>query len=654
MRTKFLVSVAALAIAAIAGPSFAQNTAAPMAPAPAPTAGDQAGDASTSAILTPGTPVTAAVQPAGDKDWYKLRVRAGQLYTITMRSTVEGDNALDTVLRVVGRNGEELASNDDDGDTLNSKIEFMPGTSGDVFVEAGAFNAEATGGYTLAVTESALPPDDVRGDKNTHNRLTLGEAAHGAINFSQDKDWFKVRLREGRAYRFSLNGAGEGEAALDDPMLRILGPGGEEEVARDDDGGEGLNSYLEYTPTRTGTYYAEVSAFNPQSHGGYELIAREGEVPGDVHTDATISPGGDTRESTLAPGGDKDWYKLHLDANQTVRIAVNSPDQGGIGDPIVAVYNAAGGKLGEDDDGGEGLNSLLEFTAPSAGDYFVEVRAYAEDAQGKYDLTVTDGEIGNTVDTADTLSANDEGRTSVLQTPNDVDWFAITMVEGRPYRFNVSGEGEGDAALTDPMLTLYDAEGHQVAQDDDGGPGLNPYISYTSVEGGTYYAAVSSYNSAGAGHYRITAVDTDISGTLDTDENLADDGDDRASFIDIAGDKDDFRVELHAGSRYEFTLSGNGDNALSDPFLTLLNSSGETITSDDDSGPGLDARIRFTAPEDDVVYLQASGLGGATGGYKIEVKRLSMPSVRAPLPPGEPEETHPTPNAPVPPPAHEH
>ena len=43
-----------------------------------------------------------------------------------------------------------------------------------------------------------------------------------------------------------------------------------------------------------------------------------------------------------------------------------------------------------------------------------------------------------------------------------MDWFAIDSVEGRPYRFNAAG-AEADA-LADPLLTLYDAGGKQVAQ----------------------------------------------------------------------------------------------------------------------------------------------------------------------------------------------
>src|SRR5262249_34879690 len=148
----------------------------------------------------------------------------------------------------------------------------------------------------------------------------------------------------------------------------------------------------------------------------------------------------------------------------------------------------------------------------------------------------------------------------------------------------------------------------------------------------------------------LTAVDTDVPGTTDTDETLDGDGDDRISNIDLPGDKDAFRVELQEGARYEFTLNGEGAHPLHDPVLTLSNSSDEVVRTDDNSGPGLNSRILFTAPAGDVYYLRAAGKGRSTGGYKIALTRLSAPSVNAPVPPSNPEpEATPTPHAPMPP-----
>ena len=82
-----------------------------------------------------------------------------------------------------------------------------------------------------------------------------------------------------------------------------------------------------------------------------------------------------------------------------------------------------------------------------------------------------------------------------------MDWFVIELIEGRPYRFNLEGGEEG--ALADPdahALRLRTA--HQVASDDDGGRGLNAYLTFASPTGGTYFAAVSRpMATTGTGRY---------------------------------------------------------------------------------------------------------------------------------------------------------
>jgi hypothetical protein len=290
-----------------------------------------------------------------------------------------------------------------------------------------------------------------------------------------------------------------------------------------------------------------------------------------------------------------------------------------LSDPFLVLHGADGAELLQDDDGGEGLNSWFEYQAATAGTYFIEVRGFTDDSAGRYSLSITPGEVGTSPDTAEIITANGDGRSSTIGANDDADWFAIDLVEGRPYRFYL--DGAGDDALADPYLTLFDAEGHQVAADDDGGAGLNAYLSFTSVTGGTYYAAASSYGSSGTGRYGLRVVDTDVPGNPNTDENLDATSDDRVSRIDLAGDLDNYRVELEAGVHYLIEVVRNGDDALGDPFLSILDGEGQSVTTDDDSGDGRNARLRFTPEAAGTYFIQASGLGGATGGYQVRIVR---------------------------------
>lgn len=620
MRGKLFLTAAAFAFSAAAFAPVHAQTIADSAST------DLADSAATRARLEPGAPVQGELAPAGDKDWYRLRVRSGRLYTITLQSAAEGDseeaqegNLADPLLRVLSADGEELAVNDDAEGSLNSRLQYAPESNGEVFVEARGFLDDATGRYILNVTEADLPPDNAGGDRRTRGRISVGDVVHGGLEFAQDRDWFRIRLREGQSYRFTLSGDDSNGEALGDPLLRLIGPDGEE-IAMDDDGGAGLNSYLEIVAPSTGNYFLEARGFVEDATGGYVLTASEGDIPADFSTDAVLSADGDYRQGQLSPAGDKDWYRMDMAEGQTVRIALDGGGEAGaLGDPMLIVHDSESVEVARDDDGGDGLNSLLEFTAPAAGAYFLEVRGFSEDAEGAYVITVANGEIGADPESADQIEANTEGRTSTLQTPDDVDWFAIQMVEGRPYRFNL--EGVGDTPLPDPVLTLYNLNGEQVAQDDDGGPGANSYLTIASPTGGIYFAAVSAFNQNEAGVYNLRVTDTDVPGNLDTDENLDAREDDRASVIEMIGDQDAYRVELDRGSRYMINVSGDGAHPLSDPMLTIKDSEGETVAEDDNSGPGRNPRLNFTAPDSGYFYLVVSGARSSVGGYKISIAR---------------------------------
>lgn len=582
-------------------------------PAPPDDAGN---DSSSQASVQPGTPINGSLEIEGDSDWYRLNARRGMRYRITLNGAA-GENSLpDPLLRVMDANGAELAMNDDGPEGLNSQLDFTPQANGLVYVVAAGFADVQAGDYTLSVTASRAPTDSISADTRTRGRIRIGESLNGSIDFEDDADWHRIRLEQGQSYRFTLVGAGENP--LQDPLVRLRGGNGEE-LAMDDDGGEGLNSYLEFTAPQTGSYYVEAAAFGG-SMGGYTLSALEGDVPASAATDVTLSADGDFRQGELSPAGDRDWYRLDLAEGQGVRIGLTSAEgANALSDPYLSVRAADGSEIATDDDGGDGLNSWLEFQAPSAGAYFIEARGFTEDAQGQYLLSVNPGEIGASANDAEMLLAGPEGRTAQIGAPGDADWFAIELIEGRPYRFTL--EGAGPDALADPILTLYDSNGVQVASDDDGGPGLNSYLPYVSVSGGIYFAAVSAYGEGAIGRYNLRVSDTDVPGNPNTDEYLDNAGDDRISRIDMAGDLDYYRVDLEAGVTYVIDVRGTGDAPLADPFLTVLNESNERVTSDDDSGDGLDARLRFTPSTAGTYYIQASGLGGSTGWYQVAITR---------------------------------
>lgn len=575
---------------------------------------DAGNDASTRARINSGRSVTGNIEYEGDVDWYRLSARSGQVYRIALAGAAEGGLG-DPMLRVLDAQGNELASNDDSEGSLNSALEFTPQANGNVFVEARGYADTYTGAYTLSVNGSQGPRDSISADRNTRGRITVGGSADGVLDFANDRDWYRVRLTEGQSYRFTLTSAGD--TPVGDPLIRIHNAQGEE-LAIDDDGGDGLNSYLEFTAPATGNYFVDAGSFN-EGTGGYTIAARAGDVPADNTTDASLSAEGDYRDGVLAPAGDRDWYRIDLTEGQGLRVGLISADADPLGDPYLVLRGPDGNEILHDDDGGEGLNAWFEYSAATAGTHYIEVRGFTEDAAGRYALTITAGEIGASPDTAEYLSPNTDGRSSSIGTNDDADWYVLEMIEGRPYRIYL--DGAGDTPLADPYLVLYDAQGNQVAADDDGGAGLNAYLSFVSPTGGPYFVAVSSFASSGTGGYFLRAVDTDVPGHVNTDENLDANSDERLGRVEMSGDLDSYRVELEAGVRYAIEVSGSGENPLTDPFLSVINAENQSVASDDDGGSGLDARLTFTPESSGSYFLQASGLGGSTGWYQVRIMR---------------------------------
>jgi len=100
--------------------------------------------------------------------------------------------------------------------------------------------------------------------------------------------------------------------------------------------------------------------------------------------------------------------------------------------------------------------------------------------------------------------------------------------------------------------------------------------------------------------------------------------------VNTLGDRDWFAVDLVAGQRYSISLDGaafGGYGALSDPYLRLRNASGTLVAQDDDSGPGLNSVLTFTATATGRYYLDVGAYNDRySGGYRLAISEVSTPT----------------------------
>ncbi len=87
----------------------------------------------------------------------------------------------------------------------------------------------------------------------------------------------------------------------------------------------------------------------------------------------------------------------------------------------------------------------------------------------------------------------------------DKDWFAVDLVAGTAYRFQLRGLDSGGGTLADPFLRLRDASGASLIYNEDSGQdGRDALLFYVAPASGRYYLSVGG-DLASGGTYTVSA-----------------------------------------------------------------------------------------------------------------------------------------------------
>ena len=118
--------------------------------------------------------------------------------------------------------------------------------------------------------------DDYAANAQTTGTVAVGGSATGTIETAYDHDWFAVELVAGRTYQFDLQGSPGGGGTLPDTYFRaIRNSEGRYQSGTYNDNFEGSrDSRVTFTPSESGTYYAQVSGDRDEI-GSYTLSVRD-------------------------------------------------------------------------------------------------------------------------------------------------------------------------------------------------------------------------------------------------------------------------------------------------------------------------------------------------------------------------------------------
>ncbi|WP_121116359.1 hypothetical protein [Croceibacterium ferulae] len=209
----------------------------------------------------------------------------------------------------------------------------------------------------------------------------------------------------------------------------------------------------------------------------------------------------------------------------------------------------------------------------------------------------------------------------------------------REYWLTLSpGQGVEVTALplsgADPVLTVYDDAGQEIASNDDYGNGLAARVPLHSVEGQRVRVVVSQLGDSveelgDAPHFTLIVTPSDwqpAEPQTVTALPYEHEGELRSS------GEQAYIFTAQQGDTFDITATA-GDSGL-DPYLRIMpvtsgqtptTHDGETLAEDDDSAGNLGAQLVFTAPAGGSYAAIVSAVGSAGGAYTFAADRIEQP-----------------------------
>lgn len=417
-------------------------------------------------------------------DLWTFLAEAGDAVTITMTS-----GEFDTFLALFGPQGNYVTCDDDSGVDYNASIiDFALPAAGIYTINAMGLDPGDTGAYSLSISQTAnglVRPQPGGGS------LDIGDTKSGSLASWTGDAW----IFNGDAGDIVSVGA---RSDAFDTVLAIYGPDLHREAWGDDSLG-GHNALISgLTLPSSGRYTIVVRSFRDGEIGAYELGTAAGSgIPG---WQASLPGGsadisyGEAGQGNL-PGIQGDLWIFDGSAGDPVTISLTSNEF----DPFLALFGPGGEYITCDDDGGDGLNALIDgYVLPASGTYSIGILSYGSAATGQYSLALDSTSPG-----AVTISIN----SVVISYGASINPTLGTWV-GDVWSFQ---GGAGDAitiSMTstdfDATLDLYGPDLKRVASDDDSGGDMNALISATLPVAGWYTIVARSFSSGGAGSYTLS------------------------------------------------------------------------------------------------------------------------------------------------------
>jgi hypothetical protein len=212
-------------------------------------------------------------------DSYTITGNAGDRVAIAMQA--EFDTLLE-IGRTIDGEFQQMFVDDDGGDGLNSRLVFTFPETGTFTVRARTFGADATGNYTIELSELAPPPPPppptrIRPGRTADGTLTSDSPTYSPDSYGgQDRHYalYELRGQAGDTRTITLR-SGDFDSFLEiggsTPLGFAVVESNDDGAANDGEDSLGLDSRLVVTFQHAGTVMIRATTLGGGATGGYSL-----------------------------------------------------------------------------------------------------------------------------------------------------------------------------------------------------------------------------------------------------------------------------------------------------------------------------------------------------------------------------------------------
>ncbi|MBC2581761.1 S8 family serine peptidase [Clostridium sp. DJ247] len=216
-----------------------------------PASDDYGNDSSSAASMTIGNQIPAAINYAGDVDFFKFTPIFSGTYIIGTTGTT------DTYGYLYDSNQNQLAYNDDSNGSLNFSISYSLIANQTYYIKVRHWSSSGTGSYSLAVKDS------VGNDFNSATVIQAGSNISAAIEYAGDFDFFKFTPTVSGSYTICTTGTTDTYGYLYDVN--------QNQLAYNDDSNGTTNFTIRYALIANQTYYIKIRHYYSFGTGAYSF-----------------------------------------------------------------------------------------------------------------------------------------------------------------------------------------------------------------------------------------------------------------------------------------------------------------------------------------------------------------------------------------------